>query len=976
MRENKNNNLKGFICNDKGFTKQKGFSVVELVIVIAVIGILAAVLIPTFNRIIEKADESRATQEVTNAMKEFITINYDLDLDNVLVVYLDKELLDYENEVDPEYSYITSDKLLNEKILYIFDYVNRNPKILGYENVSLYESRLIISGNIYERLDTSKLNNFPDHIRIFQKKINQDEETLTLTIDPRSTNISSSEISRVEGNYVYGEIVQINLMLEEGYLLIYENELLVKETDSNIYTITITKNVVIRIEHANEQIKYLLSIEENSLDYIINPDLLDGKYAKGEEIIIELNTLSIKNNDKLNIYINNNLVSTYIRDYDDDGNIVNIIRYTLNEDVILDNSLNLELKITKFTNLSYIGFDSITSGICDINASDVLEIRMIDYDLFSKNLYINTGISSLQFCKCITKDTNLEYIVNFMKYLKNTKLNIYLEDNDSNSEENNTDYSADSTIDLIPIDQMTRYVIITEEDIYTVDIREIINILRTPLPSLQVNVYTYKLEDFPEAFPTDANDGFMFDDYDKVKKHHYQAEIYTKLDIVNHSESLDDFDVRRLLLGEQIYTHTNNYDEVNQLYFEYNEMTIDILHGRQICVNLDDYYSMKFDIIGSFAFDEYKINLDVETVTVNLIDGTYTEIGGYDPYNGTNITYMKSAELTSSSLLEYINIDIPSDKELIFLKIINYPIYSSDRYEELFVDSNYITLEEDITIIYQLVDINGGDDINPLSSYETVYLVSNNGLSLAPEGKTALTLHNPQLVISSMGKVRRFIYHWQELKETFETIANPRESSSVVTPYVKAEDYFDESLFDDYFVLLVLRNDCLLYTEYSDFNYTPDYRDIIAESNQIILSSYISSICYSHDFVIIPKEDLYQEITDEEIINIKNALGEDVLLEHIYFKHDNYYVYSSSPFLYPDVELAILEHSILGYTFYAYENTDIKVYKAGETPEILDLADVKDEEWFKNNINYIHCSYYSKNPYLRNLINTNLYSSN
>lgn len=962
MRESKNNNLKGFICNDKGFTKQKGFSVVELVIVIAVIGILAAVLIPTFNRIIEKADESRATQEVTNAMKEFITINYDLDLDNVLVVYLDKELLDYEKEVDPEYSYITSDKLLNEKILYIFDYVNRNPKILGYENVSLYESRLIISGNIYERLDTSKLNKFPDHIRIFQKKINQDEETLTLTIDPRSTNINSSEISRVEGNYVYGDIVQINLMLEEGYLLIYENELLVKETDANIYTITITKNVVIRIEHVNEQIQYLLSIEENSFEYIINPDLLDGKYAKGEEIIIELNTLSIKNNDKLNIYINNNLVSTYIRDYDDDGNIINIIRYTLNEDVILDNSLNLELKITKFTNLSYIGFDSITSGICDINASDVLEIRMIDYDLFSKNLYINTGISSLQFCKCITKDTNLEYIVNFMKYLKNTKLNIYLEDNDSNSEENNTDYSADSTIDLIPIDQMTRYVIITEEDIYTVDIREIINILRTPLPSLQVNVYTYKLEDFPEAFPTDANDGFMFDDYDKVKKHHYQAEIYTKLDIVNHSESLDDFDVRRLLLGEQIYTHTNNYDEVNQLYFEYNEMTFDILHGRQICVNLDDYYSMKFDIIGSFAFDEYKINLDVETVTVNLIDGTYTEIGGYDPYNGTNISYMKSTELTSSSLLEYINIDIPSDKELIFLKIINYPIYSSDRCEELFVNSNYITLEEDITIIYQLVDINGGDDINPLSSYETVYLVSNNGLSLAPEDKTALRLYQPKLVISSVGKTFQFIYHWQDLKDNFETIANPIESSSITAPYVKAEDYFNEDIFDDYFVLLVLRNDSMLYTDYSDFKYSPRPTNIITESNQIILSSYISSIGYSHDFVIIPKEDLYQEITDEEVENISNALGEDDILEHIYFKYDDYYVYSSHPALYMDVVLDIDKTSILGFLFYHYEYTNIKVYKAGETPEILDIKDVEDEDWFRENIQYILCTYYSKNP--------------
>ena len=119
----KNLNIGKVVTYENGFSKQKGFTIVELVIVIAIIAILAAVLIPTFNNIINKANESKATQEVTNAMKEFITINYDLDLDNVLVVYLDKELLDYENEVDPEYSYITSDKLLNEKILYIFDYV-------------------------------------------------------------------------------------------------------------------------------------------------------------------------------------------------------------------------------------------------------------------------------------------------------------------------------------------------------------------------------------------------------------------------------------------------------------------------------------------------------------------------------------------------------------------------------------------------------------------------------------------------------------------------------------------------------------------------------------------------------------------------------------------------------------------------------------------------------------------------------------
>ena len=54
---------------------RKGFTIVELVIVIAVIAILAGVLIPTFSGIVTKAQLSAEQQKVTNAYKEALALD-------------------------------------------------------------------------------------------------------------------------------------------------------------------------------------------------------------------------------------------------------------------------------------------------------------------------------------------------------------------------------------------------------------------------------------------------------------------------------------------------------------------------------------------------------------------------------------------------------------------------------------------------------------------------------------------------------------------------------------------------------------------------------------------------------------------------------------------------------------------------------------------------------------------------------------
>ena len=63
-------------------SNKKGFTIVELVIVIAVIAILAAVLIPTFTNVIEKANQSKALQGARNLYTALMAEN-DANLSNL-----------------------------------------------------------------------------------------------------------------------------------------------------------------------------------------------------------------------------------------------------------------------------------------------------------------------------------------------------------------------------------------------------------------------------------------------------------------------------------------------------------------------------------------------------------------------------------------------------------------------------------------------------------------------------------------------------------------------------------------------------------------------------------------------------------------------------------------------------------------------------------------------------------------------------
>lgn len=62
---------------------KKGFTIVELVIVIAVIAILAAVLIPTFASVTNRANESAAMQKARIAYENYLADNADKGVDKI-----------------------------------------------------------------------------------------------------------------------------------------------------------------------------------------------------------------------------------------------------------------------------------------------------------------------------------------------------------------------------------------------------------------------------------------------------------------------------------------------------------------------------------------------------------------------------------------------------------------------------------------------------------------------------------------------------------------------------------------------------------------------------------------------------------------------------------------------------------------------------------------------------------------------------
>lgn len=74
----------------KNLKRKKGFTIVELVIVIAVIGVLSAILIPTFSGLIAKANKSAEQLSLRNSYAAYAAEAMD-EAQEESVVYLSKD---------------------------------------------------------------------------------------------------------------------------------------------------------------------------------------------------------------------------------------------------------------------------------------------------------------------------------------------------------------------------------------------------------------------------------------------------------------------------------------------------------------------------------------------------------------------------------------------------------------------------------------------------------------------------------------------------------------------------------------------------------------------------------------------------------------------------------------------------------------------------------------------------------------------
>lgn len=855
------------VTNGKGYTKHKGFSVVELVIVIAIIAILSAVLIPTFNKIIEKADESKATQEATNAIKELNLIYPNLDLDSLIVLYYEH----YDDEI--------SNIGYRSELKYMFEFINREMHLKEFDTFNIDENKLTIDGKLYYYLDIGKLSENYPNISIFSRSKDietkpDDNKKYIVTIDRTSDAIINMDFSKYEKEWESGSVIPLEFDYHETKLLkIFANDVevgLVELGSVNpVYYLTITDtDVIVRTEFC-----YRVSFTEEAKECFnitkVN-EIESTKYLDNEEVSIICKSSVIDDlniNETIYIKANDEVVMEIYKD-ENGATAYPLIILTI------DNS-NITISVEKVKDTNIICYEDLYPFVNDFKANDVSNIKEI---IEIKGINYQNAHEYYSACY-IDKSTvgGQLYIIDFIKHLKLSRFEI-----------------CDApSIDLT---SYRKYVIVTETEVYELMYTD---------KAVSYNNEWYELKQTDKFGEMDHYYSYCVFSNIKLK----ESSFYT-VDIANKTsnvEIIDTLDLRRLIFTKN--EDLVEYNPVTNIIFKYNGFTYRILNNKQF--RNEDTREV-YDIVNNFSFEHILSKVQPTYVTLS---NKYDFIDSINKEDVKEIMYHQNREELINEC-EFITIN-PEEVNIYLDHFLNYLRTNKFEYVE-----NVGEFEPTIQRYYSLILKDG--TVYQIDSSNYIYI---NGDCY--QTQTSIPELPSELKQTGYTFARSDYENYKANVQINSQIQNANEEQildvrSIIfknsTPLVRSEVHNTKFIYDDldlYFVSLDENNtDILLKMVVNEKEYyleilnSFDANNYIDQSEKYLVTYefYISDIS-----AILYKEVYYEDgyrLTKEEVIKQSHLSNftytiydknENVLL----FNNDIYYGYPDYLILDQDVTIKV-----------------------------------------------------------------------
>lgn len=629
---------------------KKGFTIVELVIVIAVIAILSAVLIPTFSSIIKSANESKIKQEIKNSLILLSTNYPNIDLEKLIIVYTDN-----------------NDE--KQKQEYIFTNEKQELELIEYDNYSINDDLLAVNGILYYKIN--KISDaFPDNILFFTTKdyaelLNPDkpvikEEKYRLIIDDNSVCINKDEIERVEGEYQENEVIYITF--QKGYyfgeLIIYLNEKEVNRISSEtIYKLKITmpkEDVVIRTELVNNEGLYLSKVEDGSKKYFTEETLnkITGQFKEGDRIIMVLSDEAISQtniNETIQIYVNNELFEE-IKGEDLHSNFLKLapVYVVENEDIII--------RIEKKVDDSFIGLGVIYPFINELTSYDkyeVLAFEDMNYNLNKLQIkscyYVNDYYASIYVDFPLKENRYIDFIKNVKYYKMNS--DDYIDSDFSYPKE-----TAPKVYRIIHNSGIYDFLYKDKYE-YNGEIYVAEKMYQDLSDEIEPKYYSAFINP-TLANGESANDCYTSKVYPFLLNNSNESSSLIQLSKCDYS--VQTFDIRSMVLEEGSYSPSHIIYDLNKSYgFSISK---DALEYVSIFMNDGEKYSFIYNIPLDSTLKTYTIVnafkfSDIINVSTKEVNAAYEILSLYDNCDQLKLITQKLSEIISYDMYEYDSVN-------------------------------------------------------------------------------------------------------------------------------------------------------------------------------------------------------------------------------------------------------------------------------------------------------------------------------